>query len=436
MAIKAIWLKKQIETKRAELAKLNEEAAELEKRGKELEAAIEEVTEETPQEQRDALEESIAEHEEAETELEGKTTTLQREIDELEADLAAQESEQEPPAEDPEEKPAEEERKDTATMDKRRFTEQEMQERKAFVEVVRAIVNKKPIQRNDYNMTEGNNGYIVPKTIAEEVITKVREICPIFEQAHRYDVKGTLEIPFYPASSDHVIAAGYKDEMAVIEASSGDFGTIELEGFLAGALAKISKKLINNTDIDVIPFITDQMAEAFRVFYEHECLQGTASKATGLVKGIAAANIVTGFKDNITSDQLIDVQDNVPDAFQGNACWIMTNATRKKIRKLKNEDGDYLLNKDFRDGFGYTLLGKPVYLSENMDEFGTNKNIPIVYGDLSGLAVKITEDLEIEVLTEIFATAHAVGVLGWTEIDTKVENEQKFSALKCSNSNS
>ena len=321
-------------------------------------------------------------------------------------------------------------------MDKRKFTEQEMQERKAFVECVRAIVNKRPIQRNDYNLTEGNNGYIVPKTISEEVITKVVNICPIFEQAHRYNVKGKLEIPYYPASASHVITAAYKSEMAALESEVGDFNTIELEGFLAGALAKISKKLINNTDIDVVPFITDQMAEAFKAFYEHECLQGTASYATGLVAGIAAGNTITGFKDVVTADQLIEVQDKVPDAYQGNACWIMSSATRTLVRKLKDENGQYLLNKDITEGFGYTLLGKPVYLSDNMDEFGTKDNVPIVYGDLSGLAVKLTEDLEIDILNELFAAAHAVGVIGWTEIDTKVENAQKFSALKCSNSNS
>ena len=93
-------------------------------------------------------------------------------------------------------------------------------------------------------------------------------------------------------------------------------------------------------------------------------------------------------------------------------------------------------DKDLTAGFGYMLLGKPVYLSDNMDEFGTQNKYPIVYGDLSGLAYKVTEELEIEVLTELFATSHAVGVVGWTEIDTKVENAQKFSALKTSNSDS
>ena len=48
---------------------------------------------------------------------------------------------------------------------------------------------------------------------------------------------------------------------------------------------------------------------------------------------------------------------------------------------------------------------------------------------MSGLAVKEIETMEIEVLREHFATQHAVGVVGWAELDAKVENAQKLAKL-------
>ena len=54
----------------------------------------------------------------------------------------------------------------------------------------------------------------------------------------------------------------------------------------------------------------------------------------------------------------------------------------------------------------------------------------IIYGDLSGLAVKVSENMNIEVLREKFATQHAIGVVGWLEMDAKIENEQKIAVLK------
>ena len=53
----------------------------------------------------------------------------------------------------------------------------------------------------------------------------------------------------------------------------------------------------------------------------------------------------------------------------------------------------------------------------------------VYYGDMSGLAVKVSEEMNLEVLREKFATQHAVGVVMWVEMDSKVENAQKISAL-------
>ena len=118
----------------------------------------------------------------------------------------------------------------------------------------------------------------------------------------------------------------------------------------------------------------------------------------------------------------------VPDIYQAGAIWIMNKSTRTAIRKLKDNDGNYLLNKDVSAKWGYTLLGKDVYTSENMDAMSSEKT-SIYYGDMSGLAVKLSEDVNIEVLREKYATQHALGVVGWVELDSKIENEQKISAL-------
>ncbi len=107
----------------------------------------------------------------------------------------------------------------------------------------------------------------------------------------------------------------------------------------------------------------------------------------------------------------------------------MNRNARKAIRKLKGGDGNYLLNRDFTAAWGYTLLGKPVYTSDNMPEIGAGKKA-IIYGDMTGLSVKLTKDVEIQVLQELYAAQHALGVVGWVEIDGKVTDQQKLAVLK------
>lgn len=298
---------------------------------------------------------------------------------------------------------------------------QEEAEERAFANYIRGTVE----ERADVNLTTGDNGAVIPSTIANKIIKKVHDICPIYQLATKYNVGGTLNIPYYDENSQTITMA-YATEFSELESTSGKFKSIELKGFLAGCLSKISKSLINNSQFDIVSFVVQAMSESISRWIENELLNGTTDKVAGLstvVGGVTAAS-----ETEITADELIDVQEEVPDDYQADAIWIMSKATRKAIRKLKDGDGNYLLNKDATSKWGYTLFGKDVYTSENMSDMVGGKTA-IYYGDMSGLAVKLSENVSIEVLREKFATQHAIGVVGWIEIDSKVENAQKITKL-------
>lgn len=295
-------------------------------------------------------------------------------------------------------------------------------EERAFADYLRGVVSE---NRADINLTTTDNGAVIPSTIASKIIKKVVDTCPIYALATRYNVKGMLNIPYYDETTQSITMA-YATEFTELESTSGKFATIELKGFLAGVLSKISKSLINNSQFDIVSFVVSDMGEKIALFIENELLNGTTDKVTGL-KG--ATQLVTAAAASaVTADELIDVQETVHDVYQANAIWIMSRATRTAIRKLKDGQGNYLLNKDASARWGYTLFGKDVYVSAKMPDMAAGK-IAIYYGDMTGLAVKVSEDINIEVLREKYATQHAVGVVGWIELDSKLENAQKIAKL-------
>ena len=308
--------------------------------------------------------------------------------------------------------------------DKKELTEEE-KDIKNFATFIRNFVNG--IQ-NDTNLTKGDNGVVVPKTIARKIIDKVIEISPLYASATKYNAKGTLAVPKHDDTTDDVTVA-YATEFDELVSHSGKFATVELTGFLIGALTKISKSLLNNSDFNLTEYVINKMAEKFKLFYEGEMINGTSTKISGIVGSYDSTNmkVVLSNKSSVTADELIDIQEAVPDAFQVNAYWIMNRETRKKIRKLKDSDGNYILNRAFNEKWDYELLGKPVYCSEKVEKLGTATKPVIFYGDFSGLAVKETEEMEIQVLVEKFATQHAIGVCGYSELDAKVENTQKIA---------
>ena len=312
--------------------------------------------------------------------------------------------------------------------EEQRAEERAAAEERAFENYIRGVVSED--RAGDVNMTAGDNGAVIPASIANKIITKVYDICPIAQLATRYDVKGTLSIPYYPVTGESGetpdITMGYATEFSALESTSGAFTSIDLQAFLAGVLTKVSKSLVNNSQFNIVNFVIEKMAESIARWLEGELLNGTASKIRGLAD---AANVVTAAAATfITGDDLIDLQDAVKDAYQGNAIWIMAPSTRNAIRKLKDGQGNYLLERDFTAKWGYKLLGKDVYISDNMTAIGASKK-SIYYGDMSGLALKFSEDINIEVLRERFATEHAIGVVGYCECDAKIENEQKIAVL-------
>lgn len=300
--------------------------------------------------------------------------------------------------------------------------ERALDEEKAFENYIRGVVNNRS---TSYNMTLTDNGAVIPTTIANRIIKKVYDISPILEKSHKYNVKGKLELPYYDVSTQTITVA-WATEFQDLDSSVGKLKSISLTGYLAGALTLISRSLINNSQFDIVAFVVDEMAYSIHRFIENVLLNGS-----GDVAGLSTLTNVktTASSTAVTSNELIEAQAQVKDVFQDNAIWIMSPATRTAIRELKDSMGRYLLQDDISLPFGKSLLGKPVYVSDNMPEM-TAGNRAIYYGDMTGLATKFSEDINIQVLREKYATQHAVGVVGWLEFDSAVEDAQKIVAVK------
>lgn len=308
------------------------------------------------------------------------------------------------------------EEKDRECKEKRALDEEKM-----FEAYIRGTLNERA-----NNMTKGDNGAVIPQTIADKIIKKVYDICPVLDKSSKYNVKGTLTIPYYD-ESETAITVGYQTEFSAITSNVGQFtSNVTLTGFLAGALAKVSRSLINNSQFNIVDHVVDLMAEHIARFIEGELLNGTEDKVAGLS---TLTNVVTAEASNaITADEVIKLHDAIKDRYQQNAMWIMSTQTRTALRLLKDSMGRYMLQDDISLPFGTSLLGKPVYVSDNMPEIGAG-NTAIYYGDFKGLATKFSENINIQVLREKYADEHADGIIGWFEFDSQVEDAQKIAKL-------
>lgn len=325
---------------------------------------------------------------------------LKAETEKVDADMkAVEEARALTIVEEKEEKLEEESEKRDMNMEIR---EQEMN---AFAEVLRTGEMRA--------LTTSANGAVIPTTVADEIVMKMRAKSSILDKATIYNEIGQLKIV-----KGEEFVADYVDENTDLSETDKPLTAIVLDNFTIGALVVVSKSLINMTNLDIVDYVTSQIANALVNKVEKELLVGTPSKIDGCSKTTNTANI----QEEFTLADLIKVQAKAIGTRAEDCIWV---ASREVFESLASKV-DAIGRPYMVQGFDTTgavvnkLLGAKVEVSDALE------GKALYYGDFSGLAVKISQKAEVQVLKEKFATKNALGVVGFIGVDAKVQSDEKI----------
>lgn len=296
----------------------------------------------------------------------------------------------------------------------------EESEVRAFEAFVRN--NLEELRAGEQQLTEGNNGAIVPTTIANKIIEEVRDMVPFLTLGDVYNTNGKLSVPVYSEDSTNYINADYVDEGTSLVDNIGEFTSVDLTGYVIGALALVSNKLISNTEINITDFVVRKVAEAIAEKLETEFVVGTNNKITGIAS--STVRVTAAATTAVTYDELVSLKHSVKKRFRKNGKWIMNDKTYEAICKLK--DGNH--QPYFKDD-EYKILGCEVIISDSMPSMAASAKA-IFFGDLSGYSIKMTKKVEVKILRERFAERNMVGVIGYGEYDGKITDGKKLALLQ------
>lgn len=303
--------------------------------------------------------------------------------------------------------------------DKKKEVSQEELEERAFENFLRD--KQEELRVGEIQLTQGNNGVIVPTSIAKRIIEEVRDIVPFLQLADVIPTNGKLSVPVYGEDSTNYINADYVDEGEDLTDNIGKFTSVDLTGYVIGALSLVSKKLVNNTDFDIVSFVVRKIAEALAEKLEKEFIIGTSSKITGITS--TTKTIETAAATAITYDELVSLKHSLKQRFRSKGVWIMNPTTYTAICKLKDGNGQPYFKED-----EYMILGNKVIESDSMLEIAAGAK-SIVFADLTGYTIKATKSVEVQVLIEKYATKYMIGVVGYGEYDGKITDKKKIAAL-------
>lgn len=304
MALKALYLRKQIDEKKKALAALRAKDADFETRQAELEKAIAEVTEETPAEQRDALDESVNAFDAEKSAHEDAKGELEKVIDGLEADLAAEEAAQDttPPA-GGEVNPApvpggENERKEVSAMNIRNkvFTRMNAQERSEFVaredvkaylsEVRDAIKNKRAIT---------NIGLTIPEVMLGLLRQNIEGYSKLYKHCAVRRISGDGKMVVMGAIPEAV----WTECCAKLNELSIGFNDVEVGCFKVAGYFTVCNANLEDSDLNLAAELLDAIGQAIGLALDKAILYGRNSSTTqNMPQGVVSRLVQTAKPDS------------------------------------------------------------------------------------------------------------------------------------------
>ena len=294
MALKQVLLTRKIAEKtklleeaRAKDAGFLERRTALDARANELEAAVLEITADTPAEEAQAIEAEVAEHEAAEKNLtdevaanDGEKTRLSDEIAKLQAELDEVNSRAKAiPAPDHTPQATPEERKDEPYMQNRtKFFGMTREERDQFIardDVKTFLTDVRAVKRG-----VTNGALLVPEVVLEVLRNNLEQYSKLLRFVTVRPVKGTARQSIVGAAPEGVWmeAEGELNELTMT------FNQIEVDGYMVGGVIFVHNNLLKDSDFALASEIMSQLGKAIGKGIDRAILFGTG---TNMPVGIA-----------------------------------------------------------------------------------------------------------------------------------------------------
>lgn len=282
-------------------------------------------------------------------------------------------------------------------------------------------------------------GAFVPHQLANRVIQKLILVSPFRALATVETISSNaLEIPAEGAQN---FAAGWVGERAT--RSNTQTAQIRMERIPAHEMYAqpiVSQTQLDDSAFDVETWMSGRVATIMAQLEGQGFLKGTANaQPEGVVNNsqIPAGqqlSIANGsFTGSAAADQLITMWSTLPTFYANAASWILNRATLGVIRKLKDNNNQYLWQPGgfgvaLQNGFPATILGQPYAEMPDMDSVGAGK-YPILFGNFKA-AYTIVDRIGMRVIRDnltqkpfvLFYTTKRVGgqvVLGEAIVQLK-----------------
>ncbi|MCX5112206.1 phage major capsid protein [Streptomyces sp. NBC_00378] len=249
-------------------------------------------------------------------------------------------------------------------------------------------------------LTPAAGGNTVPISFYNQLVQHMIETSGVLQTGPTVLRTASGEQMQIPKTTAHSASAGIVAEAGPLTNNEPTFGQVPLDAYKYGFLLQTSHELVNDTGVDLAGYLSMQAGRALGNGFGAHLVTGTGTNQpngvlTAATLGVTGAT--TAAAGAFTADELIDLSYSVISPYRSStSCgWLMRDATVAKVRKLKDQQGQYLWQPSIQVGAPDTLLGKSLYTDPNMPAVALGAK-SVLFGDFSTYFVRQVETIRFE----------------------------------------
>ena len=274
--------------------------------------------------------------------------------------------------------------------------------------------------------TDSEGGYLVPDEYENTLVQALEGENVIRGRSHVITTSnGTHKIPVVASKGE----ASWIDENGAYPEDDDTFAQVNIDAHKIGTIIKVSEELLNDSAFNLESYFAQEFGRRIGTKEEEAFINGNgSSKPTGILAS-AEVGVTTASDKAITADELIDLFYSLKGVYRRNAVWVLNDTTVKAIRKLKDNNGQYIWQPALKDGDHDTLLGRPILTTGAMPEIAADAK-PVIFGDLSYYWIGDRQGVTFKRLNERYADMGQVGFLASKRVDGKLVLPEAIKVLK------
>ena len=262
----------------------------------------------------------------------------------------------------------------------------------------------------------------MPREMASSVIEKIGQYANLVDKCRIEKMVADVSI----AVDAGLPTVDYVAEGNAIGESDAAIGTVVLSPKMLACISKVSNVLARDVSFDIVAYVEGAVARAIANKLDYEILFGAGGTTalegitgkTGIVSATSATTLT------LTWDEVRKAMSKLK-GYKANCTVVVSQTVADIIHGFKDGAGIYI----FRQGEELTNIdGHPVVISDQMPEPAVGKAL-LIAGDFQQYVFGKREEVEVQLLYELYANKNQTGIKTTVRCDGKVAVPEAFSVI-------